>query len=396
MPVGTGGSAIAPFADEALRLLREKWANPTMLAEEVFAILQQKIPKDSGALTINIGQGSLPGVTIAQAGSGPFLQFKNEFGQVVGQIDKNGFSPPPSTNIPRRVRPIISWSNPEDITAGTALDGTQLNATASDPNSGQDVPGQFDYSPGSGTVLTAGNNQTLSVVFSPTNRDTYSRANKSVQINVLPGGFALVNNVRADGGIFDTSISHNLSVVAGNLILVRVELQETNSAGSMTFTVTDSDGHTYTQEGGYVRETTISGTADIAIACFWVNATITHTISITITPSAPANYGFEAFQYSGNHASPFRAVSTNSEHQPPGPSHVYTTTAVGASAHDLIVGLFMCGNSMSPADSPFTSINSANMHDLDASGSLAATHTGTAAGDDSSTYVAIGIAFRPA
>jgi hypothetical protein len=49
----------------------------------------------------------------------------------------------------------ISWSAPADITYGTALSATQLNATAN-------VPGTFVYEPAAGTVLNAGAAQTLS------------------------------------------------------------------------------------------------------------------------------------------------------------------------------------------------------------------------------------------
>ena len=48
--------------------------------------------------------------------------------------------------------PAITWSNPADITYGTALSGTQLDATAS-------VPGTFVYSPAANTVLNAGANR---------------------------------------------------------------------------------------------------------------------------------------------------------------------------------------------------------------------------------------------
>ena len=50
-----------------------------------------------------------------------------------------------------KATPTIAWSNPADITYGTALSGTQLNAAAS-------VAGSFVYTPASGTMLNAGNN----------------------------------------------------------------------------------------------------------------------------------------------------------------------------------------------------------------------------------------------
>ena len=75
--------------------------------------------------------------------------------------------------------PTISWTNPANITYGTPLGGTQLDATAS-------VPGTFDYSPASGTVLGAGQGQTLSVVFTPTDTIDFNTDSDSVAINVAP------------------------------------------------------------------------------------------------------------------------------------------------------------------------------------------------------------------
>ena len=76
-----------------------------------------------------------------------------------------------------KATPTITWNNPANITYGTALSGTQLNATAS-------VPGSFVYTPASGTVLSAGNGQTLHVDFTPTDTANYNNASKNVTINV--------------------------------------------------------------------------------------------------------------------------------------------------------------------------------------------------------------------
>src|SRR6185503_2841969 len=66
-----------------------------------------------------------------------------------------------------KTTPTITWVNPADITYGTALGASQLNATAS-------VPGTFVYTPASGTVLSAGDQQTLSVSFTPTDTAKYN------------------------------------------------------------------------------------------------------------------------------------------------------------------------------------------------------------------------------
>ncbi|QPH37832.1 Ig-like domain-containing protein [Pedobacter endophyticus] len=75
-----------------------------------------------------------------------------------------------------KATPVITWANPLDITYGTALSATQLNATSN-------VAGSFTYTPASGTVLGAGT-QTLTVNFTPTNATNYSATSKTVSINV--------------------------------------------------------------------------------------------------------------------------------------------------------------------------------------------------------------------
>ncbi len=62
--------------------------------------------------------------------------------------------------------PVITWATPAPIIYGTALSGTQLNATAN-------VAGSFVYSPAAGTVLGAGS-QTLTATFTPADTTDYT------------------------------------------------------------------------------------------------------------------------------------------------------------------------------------------------------------------------------
>ena len=73
---------------------------------------------------------------------------------------------------------MIAWLDPARISYGTALGSDQLNATAG-------VPGRFTYAPAAGTVLHAGNDQRLSVVFIPSDTLDYTSATLSVSIGVL-------------------------------------------------------------------------------------------------------------------------------------------------------------------------------------------------------------------
>src|SRR4029079_5387282 len=77
-----------------------------------------------------------------------------------------------------KATPVIAWANPADITYGTALGATQLNATAH-------TPGTFAYAPAAGIVLNAGAGQTISVTFTPTDAANFTTATKTATINVL-------------------------------------------------------------------------------------------------------------------------------------------------------------------------------------------------------------------
>ena len=73
--------------------------------------------------------------------------------------------------------PTLTWTEPAAIFFGTALDASQLNATAPGV-------GTFSYTPDFGTLLDAGANQ-LSVHFSSSNSN-YLDADASVQLTILP------------------------------------------------------------------------------------------------------------------------------------------------------------------------------------------------------------------
>jgi hypothetical protein len=86
-------------------------------------------------------------------------------------------SDPVQNPIVTKTTPTITWNTPANITYGTPLSTTQLNATAS-------VAGNFLYTPAAGTVLPAGNGQALRVDFSPADTSKYNATTKTVTINV--------------------------------------------------------------------------------------------------------------------------------------------------------------------------------------------------------------------
>jgi hypothetical protein len=82
-----------------------------------------------------------------------------------------------------QVAPVIAWATPAPISYGTALSGTQLDATAS-------VAGTFLYTPAAGTILSGGTH-TLSVVLTPTDAVDYTTATASVLLVVIQPQLAL-------------------------------------------------------------------------------------------------------------------------------------------------------------------------------------------------------------
>ncbi len=86
-----------------------------------------------------------------------------------------------ATNLTQSVNmatPVVTWNNPANIIYGTPLSGTQLNATSGG------VVGSFVYTPANGAVLGAGNGQTLSVQFTPTDTTNYTSATNTVSVAV--------------------------------------------------------------------------------------------------------------------------------------------------------------------------------------------------------------------
>jgi hypothetical protein len=76
---------MASLKEQAIRLLREKWANPTILAQELYAILSQDFPLDStqGA-TLDGGNAAapLPATVRGFGDDGVFLLIKRPKGDV--------------------------------------------------------------------------------------------------------------------------------------------------------------------------------------------------------------------------------------------------------------------------------------------------------------------------
>lgn len=97
-----------------------------------------------------------------------------------------------------KATPSITWPAPEAIVYGTALSNAQLNATSA-------VAGTFTYSPAAGTVLNAGNGQTLSATFTSSDPN-YTNAAASVSLNVLKAN-PVITWAKPSGVVYGTALS---------------------------------------------------------------------------------------------------------------------------------------------------------------------------------------------
>ena len=156
--------------------------------------------------------------------------------------------------------PSITWSNPTNITYGTALSGTQLNAFAS-------VPGTFAYTPPSGTVLNTGDNQTLHVDFTPTDIANYSTASKDVYINVTKATPTITwsNPANITYGIALSSTQLNASAsVSGSFVYTPPEGTVLSAGNSQTlhvdFTPTDTNNYSTASKDVYINVTKVTST----------------------------------------------------------------------------------------------------------------------------------------
>ncbi len=112
-----------------------------------------------------------------------------------------------------QVTPVITWANPASFQFGSALGSGQLNATAN-------APGSFVYNPAAGTVLPAGNGQTLSVTFMPGDAIDYISTKATVSIDVTkppaaPAQITVTNTVSRDAGTQDIVVTIGLANTGG-------------------------------------------------------------------------------------------------------------------------------------------------------------------------------------
>jgi hypothetical protein len=222
--------------------------------------------------TVTAGPATVSGNLLTITGAGAVTVQANQAGNA-------GYAP--ATPISQSVTvgqgaTAVVWSNPAAITYGTALNATQLNATATPISAGTYV-----YTPPAGTVLNAGS-QILAVNFTPTDSTDYSPSSGSVTLQVnqasqtvtfptIPtqtyGVGPITLNATANSGLtVSYAVTSGPATVSGNLLTI-------TGAGAVTVQASQLGN------ANYAAATPVSQT-------FMVNQA---TQTITFTESAPAS-----------------------------------------------------------------------------------------------------------
>lgn len=166
--------------------------------------------------------------------------------------------------------PTITWPEPAAITYGTPLSSAQLNATATE--NGQPVAGTFSYTPGAGTVLQAGNDQALSVTFTPANGAAYVSVTHNITIDVAKAQLT----IQADNKIKQVGTTNPpLTASYGGFVNGDTVASLDAPAVLSTTATTESPAGSY--------PITVSGAVDANYAIIFLNGTLTVTEEPVVT-----------------------------------------------------------------------------------------------------------------
>ena len=218
------------------------------------------------------------------------------------------------TLVINQATPTINWSNPADITYGTPLGGTQLDAATA-------VPGGFVYTPPLGTVLGGGSSQTLSETFTPTDTTDYQSVTTQVTISVDPVTtiFTALASPRITVGATSTTLSGQIA--AGSLIptgKVAITLDGATELAAINattgaFSASFSTATLATASSPYPVAYAYAGNADYAAA----NGNGSLTVSTqTPTPTLDAQPFADAYADSNHNADTNTNSNANVDNQP--------------------------------------------------------------------------------
>ena len=232
--------------------------------------------------------------------------------------------------------PAMSWSTPADIVYGTALSSAQLNATVTYNSS--TVPGTLTYTPAEGTVLNAGADQKLTVVFTPTDTGSFLPITNSVSINVQKAPLTLtaVDTNKVYGAALPTFAASYSGFVNGDSaakLQTPVSLHTTATAasavGPYAITATGASDTNYSI-------TMNNGTLTITPASLTITASDTNKVYGAALPTFTASYsGFVNGDTVSSLTTPVLLTTTATSASPAGTDVI---TAGGAADPNYTIG----------------------------------------------------------
>jgi hypothetical protein len=277
--------------------------------------------------------------------------------------------------------PTIAWTTPSDIVYGTALGGSQLNATAT--YNSTNVPGTLTYTPVAGTVLNAGLGQTLSVTFTPADATSFFPVSTNVTINVqkAPLSITAVDKSKVYGAVLPTlTASYSGFVNSDNAASLDtpVSLNTAASASSPvgTYTITASGA----VDANYTI-THFNGTLTVTPAALSITAVDKSKVYGAALPTLTASYsGFVNGDDASNLDTPVTLGTAASASSPVG---TYTITANGAVDVNYTITHVNGTLTITPAALTITAVDKSKVYGA-ALPTLTATYGGFVNGDDAS------------
>jgi hypothetical protein len=148
------------------------------------------------------------------SGSGGTEGF-NGPGQLLDQYTYSDPNNPPTTFqsvLFTPTPPVIAWT-PTDLEYSTPLGASQLNATASDPSTHNNIAGTFTYLPPAGTILPVGDLQTLSLTFEPDPLG-YANVSATTTVNVTKAPVTVTLGSSVNPSVFGQSVEFTATLSA--------------------------------------------------------------------------------------------------------------------------------------------------------------------------------------
>jgi hypothetical protein len=287
-----------------------------------------------------------------------------------------------SLDISGAASPTLTWTNPADITYGTPLSGTQLNATAT--YNATNVPGTLTYSSPAGTYLNAGNNQTLSVTFTPADTNSFLPVTTSVAVNVTPAPLTITANStnKVYGAALPTFTASYSGFVNGD---TAASLGTPVTLGTSATAASPIGVYPITASGAVGTNYSISyvaGTLTVTTAPLTITANSTNKVYGAALPTFTASYsGF----VNGDDASSLgTAVTLGTTASASSPVGTYPITASGAVGTNYSIS-YVAGT-LAVTTAPLTiTANSTNKVYGAALPTFTASYSGFVNGDDASS-----------